>query len=72
METPHWCTVLVHQYGHQISTKDLKVTFSFEKLFLSFRELAYVHINSCIFEMKHAMGLETCTKIYFLFNFNLV
>ena len=24
------------------------------------------------FEMKHASGLETCTKIYFLFIFNLV
>ena len=28
--------------------------------------------NCCIFEMKHATGLETCTKIYFLFIFNLV
>ena len=28
--------------------------------------------NYCIFEMKHPSGLETCTKIYFLFNFNLV
>ena len=28
--------------------------------------------NCCIFEMKHASGLETCTKIYFLFIFNLV
>ena len=27
--------------------------------------------NCCIFEMKHASGLETCTKIYFLFFFNL-
>ena len=27
--------------------------------------------NCCIFEMKHASGLETCTKIYFLFIFNL-
>ena len=26
----------------------------------------------CIFEMKHASGLETCTKNYFLFIFNLV
>ena len=26
----------------------------------------------CIFEMKHAMEMETCTKIYFLFIFNLV
>ena len=26
----------------------------------------------CIFEMKHASGLETCTKIYFLFILNLV
>ena len=23
--------------------------------------------NCCILEMKHASGLETCTKIYFLF-----
>ena len=28
--------------------------------------------NCCSFEMKHATGLETCTRIYFLFIFNLV
>ena len=28
--------------------------------------------NCCIFEMKQATGMETCTKIYFLFIFNLV
>ena len=28
--------------------------------------------NCCIFEMKGASGLETCTKIYFLFIFNLM
>ena len=28
--------------------------------------------NCCIFEMKHATGMETCTKINFLFIFNLV
>ena len=28
--------------------------------------------NCCIFEMKHATGMETWTKIYFLFIFNLV
>ena len=28
--------------------------------------------NCCIFEMKHDTGMETCTKIYFLFIFNLV
>ena len=28
--------------------------------------------NCCIFEMKHATGMETCAKIYFLFIFNLV
>ena len=27
--------------------------------------------NCCIFEMKHSSGLETYTKIYFLFIFNL-
>ena len=27
--------------------------------------------HCCIFEMKHAMRMETCTKIYFLFIFNL-
>ena len=27
--------------------------------------------NCCIFDMKHATGMETCTKIYFLFIFNL-
>ena len=28
--------------------------------------------NCCIFEMKHATGMETCRRIYFLFIFNLV
>ena len=28
--------------------------------------------NCCIFEMKHATVVETCTKIYFLFIFNLL
>ena len=28
--------------------------------------------NCCIFEMKHATEMETCTKIYFLFIFNVV
>ena len=28
--------------------------------------------NCCIFEMKHATGMGTCSKIYFLFIFNLV
>ena len=28
--------------------------------------------NYCIFEMKHVKGMGTCTKIYFLFIFNLV
>ena len=29
-------------------------------------------LNCRIFKMKHATGVETCTKIYFLFIFNLV
>ena len=28
--------------------------------------------NCFIFEMKHVKEMETCTKIYFLFIFNLV
>ena len=28
--------------------------------------------NCCIFKMKHVTGMETCTKTYFLFIFNLV
>ena len=28
--------------------------------------------NWCIFEIKHATEMETCTKIYFLFIFNLM
>ena len=28
--------------------------------------------NCCIFEMKHVKGMRTCTKIYFLFIFNLL
>ena len=27
--------------------------------------------NCCTFKMKHSTGMETCTKIYFLFIFNL-
>ena len=103
METPYWCTILVHQYGRWKSTKTSGVHFS-KKIFLFTRELAYVHINissntemaiycwnsrgetffqrdsipffchalwklgssnCCIFEMKHATGMETCAKIYF-------
>ena len=29
-------------------------------------------LNCCIFEVKHATGMETCAKIFFLFVFNLV
>ena len=31
-----------------------------------------VSSNCCVFEMKGATGMETCTKIYLLFIFNLV
>ena len=45
------------------------------------RQHSYFGVTHCknsevqtavFFEMKHASGLETCTKIYFLFIFNLV
>ena len=104
METPHWCTVLVHQYGRRKSTKTSGVQFFYKSSFFSLQELlAYVHIkissntrngyitenheeilvfykttflfryqalwklgssNCCIFEMKHAAGMKTCTKIF--------
>ena len=40
METPYWCTVLVHKYGRRKSTKSGVHFFS-----LFSRELAYVHIK---------------------------
>ena len=45
METPYWCTVLVHQYGRRKSTKTSGVHFFYKKLFLFTRELVYVRIN---------------------------
>ena len=41
VETPYWCTVLVHQYRRRKSTK----TSGIQKLFLFTRQLAYVRIN---------------------------
>ena len=35
-------------------------------------ENSEVFKNCCTFEMKNATEMETCTKIYFLFIFNLV
>ena len=32
METPYWCTVLVHQYGHGKRQKHLEFTFSTKAL----------------------------------------
>ena len=48
--------------------------FSNEKAFLFWCHALWKlgSSNCCIFEMKHATGMETCTKIYFLFIFNLV
>ena len=91
MEMPYWCTVLVHQYGRQKSTKHLEFTFSIKALSfhsrtsilaenqeerLFFNNIAFLFWHHalrklgssicCIFEMKHAMRMETCTKIYFL------
>ena len=45
METPYWCTVLVHQYGRRKSTKTSGVHFLYKSFFFFTRELAYVHIN---------------------------
>ena len=42
METPYWCTVLVHQYGHRKSTKTSGDHFFYKSCFFS---LAYVRIN---------------------------
>ena len=35
-------------------------------------ELGTTSVYCCIFGMKHATGMETSTKIYFLFIFNLM
>ena len=45
METPYWCTVLVHQHGRRKSTKTSGSSLFLLTLFLFTRELAYVHIN---------------------------
>ena len=103
METPYWCTALLHQYGHRKSTKTSGVHFFYKSYFLFTWELAYVCINIrsktwngytaenqkerlffreiimvsrtvktwkfklLYFEKKHATGLETCTKIFFVY-----
>ena len=45
MDTPYWCTVLVHQYGRPKSTQHLEFTFSIKAL--SF------HSRTSIREHKH-------------------
>ena len=35
METPYWCTVLVHQYGRRKSTKTSEVHFFYKSSFFS-------------------------------------
>ena len=46
LETPYWCTDLVHQYSRRKSTKTSKVHFFHKSSFFQFpRELAYVRIN---------------------------
>ena len=43
METPYWCTVLVHQYGRRKSTKHLEFTFSIKALSFQSRTSIRVH-----------------------------
>ena len=50
METPYWCTVLVHQYGHGKRQKHLEFTFSTKAL--SF------HSKTSIRADKHRLTLE--------------
>ena len=45
METPNWCTVLVHQYGRRKSTKTSGVHFLYKISIPFTRELAYVRIK---------------------------
>ena len=45
METPCWCTVLVHQYVRRKTTKNIWSSLFLWKLFLFTREPAYVRIN---------------------------
>ena len=44
METPYWCTVLVHHMAAWNQQKYLEFTFSIKALFFT-RELEYVRIN---------------------------
>ena len=43
METPYWCTVLVHQYGRRKSTKQLEFTFSLKVLSVHSRTSIRAH-----------------------------
>ena len=48
METPYWCTVLVHQYGRRKSIKHLEFTFSMTALSFHSRTSirAHKHIST--------------------------
>ena len=55
MEMPYWCTVLVHQYGRQKSTKHLEFTFSIKAL--SF------HWETSIPAHKHTLEMVILLRI---------
>ena len=69
--------------AHKISsnTWNSYTAESQEEILFSMRQHSYFGVrhweilgssNCCIFETKRAMEMKTCTKIYFLFIFNLV
>ena len=87
MEKPYWCTVFFTRElayspinissntwnGHTAENQEERLFFN-ETAFLFWCHALWKlrSSNCCIFEMKHATGMETCTKFYFLFIFNLV
>ena len=55
LETPYWCTVLVHQYGRRKSTKKSGVHFLYKSPFFLF--LTYVR-KTCLLILEMVMLLK--------------
>ena len=59
--------------GYNAENQEEKLLFNETAFLFSCHALWKLGSSNCfIFEMKHASGLKTCTKIYFLIIFNLV
>ena len=58
--------------GYNAENQEERLLFNETAFLFSCHALWKWSSNCFIFEMKHASGLKTCTKIYFLIIFNLV